>query len=190
LATVSRDSHWTTLRAHFDLYLKNDHAATQTLFEGLHQALYPFFRVRTRSETESEDLTQAALLKIHFARDRFNPELSLKTWVFTIAGRCLIDHWRGAGSENNVIDKYADQEIATEMPTLEPDPSLKAEWGHDLTLALDQLKPIDRTIVYLYVTEGLSMSEIASSVNMTESAVKVRAHRSYAQMRVFLKENP
>ncbi len=41
-------------------------------------------------------------------------------------------------------------------------------------------------IVYLYAVEGLSMAEIATATGFTEAAVKVRAHRSYLQLRDLL----
>jgi len=52
-----------------------------------------------------------------------------------------------------------------------------------LSAALDQLKPIDKTVVVLSDIEGLSDKQIADTLGLTVSAVKTRLHRA----RLFLR---
>jgi RNA polymerase sigma-70 factor (ECF subfamily) len=52
-----------------------------------------------------------------------------------------------------------------------------------LARALDQLKPLDKTVVVLSDLEGLSDREIAGATGLTVSAVKTRLHRA----RLFLR---
>ena len=184
---------WQRLSLIYSNYLDGDPASTRELFEGLTESLIGFFFVRTRSESESEDLAQATLLKVHFARDRFNDELSLKTWVFTIAGRVLIDHWRARREEEVPLHEGesdagpgAGEAEAGALGLAAADLSFRSEFGRDLNKALNILKPDDRMIVYLYAVEGFSMAEIAGSMGLTEAAVKGRAHRSYEKMRQVL----
>ena len=155
------------------------------------RVLRAYYRVRLNTDAEIDDLLQAALLKIHFARDRYHAELSLKTWVFTIASRTLIDHWRGKSSDAKVFDpNYTEageeHDPIAQMPAFAIGPDLKLELTEDINKALLQLKPIDRSIVYLYGVEGFSMAEIAKTLSLTEGAVKLRAHRAYAELRKLL----
>jgi RNA polymerase sigma-70 factor (ECF subfamily) len=69
------------------------------------------------------------------------------------------------------------------IPSTELDPAIKTELKHDLEQAMQILKPIDRSIVYLYVVEEFTMEEIGESLGISESAAKVRAHRSYKKLR-------
>lgn len=178
---------WLELQASFGKYLQGDSDATQFIFGEISRILIPFFVMRTKSSETSEDLAQATLLKIHFARERFDPQLaSLKTWVFTIAGRCLIDHWRGINDEVLFEDEHREAEIIAELPSGDLDAALKFEFNKDLNQALNLLKPNDRMTVYLYAVEGFSMGEIAVSMRLSEAAVKVRAHRSYVELRKLL----
>jgi RNA polymerase sigma-70 factor (ECF subfamily) len=128
-------------------------------------------------------------LKIHLSRQSFDSRLLLKTWVFTIAHRTLIDHWRkrsrvdaseSLDSSENMGD-YADNSGAIELSNLL---ALRAV----LEKALDTLKPLDRSIVYLGVVEGMSMAELAVVVNSTEGAIKVRLHRLLKGLRGLLNE--
>lgn len=175
--------NWTELEERFTAYLSGDASATHALFFELQKLLHAYYRVRLPSLADAEDLAQVALLKIHFARDRYDRQKSLKTWVFTIASRTMIDHWRGSAGE---AEPLREPETMDETPGGELDPALKAELHRDLNQALAGLKPIDRSIVYLYGVEGLSMAEIADALSISEGAAKVRAHRAYREMRKVL----
>ena len=181
--TLKRETDWHRLQHDFSVYIQGDPLATRRLFEEIAKILKSFFTIRLNMHPEREDLLQATLLKIHFAREKFNPELSLKTWIFTIARNSLIDHWRGYDEARNSL---SDSDEAFEVPSMGLEPSLQFELNSDLKKALNSLKPNDRTIVYLYAVEGFSMAEIAETLKMTETAVKVRAHRSYKEMRINL----
>ncbi|MEY2988659.1 MAG: hypothetical protein RJB13_2180 [Pseudomonadota bacterium] len=186
---TSQDSQWIQTHALFGAYLSGDVAAVNELFSMIGRVVRGFFMARTRSESDSDDLTQATLLKIHLSRHSYDVRQSLKTWVFTIAHRTLIDHWRkrsrlDANETLESSDKtadYADSSGAIELSSLIP---LRAQ----LEKSLDTLKPSDRTIVYLGVMEGLTMAELASVMNSTEGAIKVKLHRLLKGLRAFLNE--
>jgi RNA polymerase sigma-70 factor (ECF subfamily) len=59
----------------------------------------------------------------------------------------------------------------------------KVELQGLLGKALDQLKPLDKSVVVLSDLEGLSDREIADSLGISVSAVKTRLHRA----RLFLR---
>ncbi len=175
---------WEHLRGLFLAYRLGDQAAARLVFSEMEKAVRGYYRARLGYQsTETDDLTQICLLKIHFSRDRFDALQSLKTWVFTIASRCLIDHWRKLGSrQEGSLD-----ELEAEIPEGNLPHDLRFEYSEDLEKALATLKPTDRSIVYLYGVEGLSMQEVAQTVGLSEGAVKVRAHRSYVKLREELK---
>lgn len=186
---TSQDSQWLRAQELFSAYLSGDVSAVNELFSSLGRIVRGFFIARTRSDSDSDDLTQATLLKIHLARESFDSRLSLKTWVFTIAHRTLIDHWRKRSrlDTHETLDssegtaEYADTSGGIELSSLIP---LRAV----LEKSLETLKPSDRTIVYLGVMEGLSMAELAVVMNSTEGAIKVKLHRLLKGLRAFLNE--
>lgn len=181
---IKKQADWDQLQQLFPQYLKNDSSVIELLFSTIQKALQGYFYTRMNSKEDAEDLAQATLLKIHFARDRFDTSKSLKTWVFTIASRSLIDHWRKSSHdlEDISIDDEANAHIA-DMAHLDLSPELRVQLQNDLNKALKNLKPIDRQIVYLYGVEEMSMAEIAQALNLTETAVKLRAHRAHKEMR-------
>jgi RNA polymerase sigma-70 factor (ECF subfamily) len=63
-----------------------------------------------------------------------------------------------------------------------PDPALEKA----VRVALAQLPVQQREAIILHRFEGFSFSEIAETLGLTESAVKVRAHRGYVRLRRLL----
>jgi RNA polymerase sigma-70 factor (ECF subfamily) len=187
-SATPNDKEWQETQHLFVSYLAGDTSVVNSLFTTLGRAVRGFFFARTRSADDSDDLTQATLLKIHLSRHSFDNRLSLKTWIFTIAHRTLIDHWRKR-SRKDANEKLEETETAEEYADSEA-----IEFSNLIALrgvlekALDSLKPSDRSIVYLGVVEGLSMAELAVVVNSTEGGVKVKLHRLLKSLRGSLKE--
>ena len=69
---------------------------------------------------------------------------------------------------------------------MELTPEEKTQLHQDLNNGLSALKPMDRSIVYLYGVEEFSMAEIAEIHSISEGAAKIRAHRAYQDLRKFL----
>lgn len=189
MTQLNARADWDALRTTFLSYRDGDSLVVERLFSVLGRMIRSFFLARTQNAADSDDLMQAALLKIHLARHSFNQTLSLKTWVFTIAHRTLIDHWRKRSDRNSSdsleeIGDYsdlADSSVADVINQLSLRQLLKDALGH--------LKPLDRTIVYLNTEEGLTMAEIAAVVGSTEGAIKVRMHRTFKVLRQHVETN-
>lgn len=158
----------------FIAYRDGDSAAARLVLGGMTRTLTDFFRFRTGRADIAEDLAQATILKIHFARHDFDRSRSLRGWVYAIAHRVLIDHWRADRSE--AVDGYG-LESMDDLPASD-DRHRLWEISRDLLQAMDRLKPLDRSIVFMCGAEGCSLAEAAASLGMTEGAVKVRLHRA------------
>lgn len=184
-----QSENWIHLHESFKAYRDGDATVVSPLFSELGQRLHRFFMARTRNDSDSDDLTQATLLKIHLSRNSFNSSLSLKTWAFTIAQRTLIDHWRkksrtDLGDTLEAVENSADYYNENSLLDLASQIALR----RSLEKVIATLKPLDRSIVYLSVEEGLSMAELAQVLDSTEGAVKVRVHRLLKGLREKLGE--
>jgi RNA polymerase sigma-70 factor (ECF subfamily) len=175
----SRD--WDALASDFVRYRRGERAAADRMFEALRDILSAYFALRVPSQSAAEDLTQAALLKIHVSRDRFDQTRSLKTWVYTVASRLLIDAYRSPDRTVSVEEESLEGLAAT-VPPVEGQVVAREQ----LQGVLEHLKPIDRTIVFLYAIEQLTLAEVAAVVGISEGAAKVRAHRSFLKLRTLL----
>ena len=126
-----------------------------------------------------DDVVQETLLSMHGARHTFDRRRPFAPWVYAIARSRLIDVMR---REQRVTSR----ELATDtLP--EPTQALSAATDHDeLHIALQRLPTRQRTIVEGLKFEDESIRTLSSRLGMSETAVKVTAHRGYKALRRLL----
>ena len=165
-------------------YAAGDNAAFERVYDALAPRLYGYLLRQTHDRARAEDLLQQTLLQMHRARDRFVPGAEVTPWAFAIARRLLIDTLRRGR-----------REVLTEDG--EPDAGSSADPGADEHVAaaelearvrreLARLPASQRAAFELVKSEGLSMAEAAAVLGTTTTAVKLRAHRAYAALRMAL----
>lgn len=134
-----------------------------------------------------EDVVQNVLLSVHRARHTYRPERPLGPWLHAIARNAVTDHLRARG-------RRAPYELSLELegvpePSAAPAPTVfDTALSPELAGALDTLPPAQRQAVELLHIEGLSVADAASRVGISQSALKVRAHRGYRALRARLEE--
>lgn len=141
---------------------------------------YVFFRVSANKEL-AQDLVSEIFLKAleHFAD--YNKDISKSAWIFTIAKNHLANYWRDKKLAESIPadeDEFVDTfwlKLATNIFKQE------AQRRH-LAELLQQLELNDKEIVTFHYLFGYSYAEIATMKNMTESAVKVAAHRAIKKL--------
>jgi RNA polymerase sigma-70 factor (ECF subfamily) len=164
-----------------ELFRLGDEAAFDTLFSRYAEALRSMLLRLTGDRMLAMDLTQATFLSVVRGRGRFIPGSSFKPWLYAIAMNALRDTQRRAGRE--LLTEHG---AVPERPYDAAFRDLGLE--REVHAALEQLPAIQREAVVLHRFEGFSFGEIAAMVGLTESAVKVRAHRGYERLRVLLKD--
>jgi RNA polymerase sigma-70 factor (ECF subfamily) len=134
-----------------------------------------------------EDLVQETFVRAFGSLDSFRGESSLRTWLFTIARRLLLDRRRserrrGGGSRMAVDVK--DSDAVTEFDAL--DAVVAGETERRMREAVARLTPTQREVFTLRVSEGLSYKEIAEAVDTTEGAARVHYHNAMRAIKEFL----
>jgi RNA polymerase sigma-70 factor (ECF subfamily) len=133
------------------------------------------------SQAQADDLVQATFLSVVRARGRFLRGARFKPWLYAIATNAARDARRRGKAEVVTPDGELPEEAA------EPGAVKDAGLERQVRQALDRLPEAQREAILLHRFEGLSFGEIAEVVGLTESAVKVRAHRGYEALRGLLK---
>lgn len=122
-----------------------------------------------------DDLVQDTLVRAFGSLDAFRGDSSLRTWLFTIERRLLLDRRRSERRHRETVG-VGDQDVATEYDAL--DDVVAAETERRLREAVARLTPTQREVFSLRVTEGLSYKEIADVVGSTEGAARVHYHNA------------
>lgn len=151
-------------------------------FDGLYRKLSPtlmgYLLRLTRNRARAEDLLQVTFTKIHRARASYLRGAPVLPWAVAIARRSFLDERRSAAVRTE--DLSADGSL----PEPRPEPTgLPPEMSDALEIALQRLPESYREAIELTKIAGLSVQEAASVLGTTETAVKLRVHRGYNQLR-------
>lgn len=156
-----------------------DKAAFEVLFRRYAPRLQGLF-VRSGAGDLAGDLVQKTFLHVHRARRDYQVGRPFRPWLYTIALNVRREEARRRSRSREVA-------VAPEK-VREPavDPTASSTTDRLVQRALDQLSDTAREVVVLHWYDGMSFPEIAKMLGATVSAVKVRAHRAYEQLRKLL----
>ncbi len=158
-------------------YADGDVEAFNDLFHRYEPRAYGFFIRRTGSPERSQDLYQELFLRIHRARDRYDPSRPFTPWFFQIANRLLIDDCRRAFRNH-------------EVPLEDREPGSVRAGSEDVVAdreqvvqLLDGLSPEERYVVLSAKIEGIGYPELAEHLGKSVDAVKKMASRAILRLR-------
>jgi len=140
---------------------------------------------------EARDLVQDALLKAYLSLDGFRWECSLKTWVTRILINLGLKRLRRRKLSAKVASWFKSTGQTQDVPgtwgprpaaTPEQETSLR-EQAELLQKALEKLSPRQRTVLLLRYMEGMSVQEIADTMQIGPGTVKTHLVRAIRQVR-------
>ena len=176
----------------------NREANYKLLFERYHDQVYRFFQRKGMAREDCRDLTQDVFVSVHKGLKGLRDQTQFHSWLFKIArnvfsnelerrnakkraGRTLsLEEKPGKPEEARVLARRATDVKASPMEAL-----LEKERQEKLTDAIQSLPAQMRRCVYLRVTKGLSIAEIAAIMRISANTVKAHLH----QARKILKED-
>jgi RNA polymerase sigma-70 factor, ECF subfamily len=131
----------------------------------------------------AEDVVQDTFVRAFASIDGFRGESSLRTWLFTIARRLVLDQQRADRRRGEHVE-VRDDDVRTEFDSL--DSVVADETERRMRDAVAGLTPTQRGVFVLRVGEGMSYKEIADSVGTTEGAARVHYHNAMRAIKEFL----
>ncbi|MEN8153573.1 MAG: sigma-70 family RNA polymerase sigma factor [Acidobacteriota bacterium] len=148
----------------------------ETLVERYSGKLYLFINRSIRSSDESLDILQDVFFKVYKNISRFDSRWKFSTWIYTIASREMVSHFRkGSVREKNIPEAESKN---FENPE---DTFFRSEAGNIWKLA-KKLKPAWYNILWLKYSEGKTNTEIAKITNRSAISVRVALHRSRTKL--------
>jgi RNA polymerase sigma-70 factor, ECF subfamily len=172
---VSKKTNWEQLMA--EAQKGNTVMYNQLLTEVSHY-IKSYLKYKLRSENALPDILQEVLISLHNARHTYNLDLPFKPWLFKIVQSRLMDHFRKQKRTADASALFGDESL--QLLTAEAEVS-QIEIA-DFNKALSSLSPDQRDVLLAMKIEGKSIREIANERSMSESAVKVTAHRAYQSL--------
>lgn len=145
------------------------------LLQEVSQYLQSYLRYKLRDSDAVNDVLQDILISIHKSRHTYEAQYPFKPWLFKIVHSRMIDHFRrvkkfttntSLGGDEDLLALAAEAEISQIELT-------------DFNRAVSFLSSDQRSVLQALKIDGKSVREISQEFAMTESSVKVIAHRAY-----------
>lgn len=159
-----------------------DQAAYASLLVLLTTVVRQFARHRLGSVPWIDDVVQETLLAVHSARHTWDGQRPFAPWFYAIASNRLIDVLR---RERRVALREVANEVEMDLvsaPAERDDIDVEA-----IRAAVAALPSRQRQVIERLKFADQSVREVAGDLNMSESAVKVTAHRGYRALRRLLR---
>ena len=168
--------------------IKRDRAAFTALYERCVDRVYRHVYYRVSSHADAEDITQEAFVKAWQSIDKYKRTgAPFVTWIITIAGNLVIDHYRRQ-QKVVVTDEIYEVKPAEQVQ----DPSREAEVNFDNAIikeAVLKLKGDKQRVILMHFIDGLTYEEIAGALNKSEGAIRVIQYRALGELRSLLERD-
>lgn len=166
-----------------------DKAAFAALVRAHQDEVYTLARRLVGDPHLASDIAQESLIRAWKALPRFRGEAAFSTWLHRITVNTSWTHKKRARKHwGPSIDEIADVAAAPGADTPEVAGEL-LELRTRLGDALDSLPDAQRQVVIMKDVYGWSHAEIASAMDISVTAAKVRLHRARARLARLLEES-
>jgi len=172
---------------------KGERRAFEELVERHKQKAYHIAFGFARDREDAKDLSQDAFLKAFANLKNFDGRSSFYTWFYRILVNLCLDYKRR--QKRAPADEF-DETVEHQMdPSHEPKTArtpdqhvLAGQISRKVGSALEALPAKQRTVFILRNHQGLSIKEIAETMETAEGTVKVHLHRAVTALRQSLAE--
>lgn len=160
-----------------------DQAAYASLLVLLTSATRQFARARLGAVPWIDDVVQETLLAVHRARQTYDPGRPFAPWFYAVASSRMIDVIR---RERRVRSRELPGDVLPE-PTADETPGRDEIDVEAIHAAVASLPERQREVIEALKFRDQSVREVAGRLRMSESAVKVTAHRGYQALKRLLR---
>jgi RNA polymerase sigma-70 factor (ECF subfamily) len=161
----------------------DDRAATELVSR--HAPAVARFVASLGERHDADELVQDTFVRAFQAIAGFRADSSLRTWLFTIARRLVLDR-RRVGARRWARETDAPGVDVSVDPHTALDAVVADETGTRLRAAMARLTPMQREVFTLRVSEGRSYREIAEIAGTTEGSARVHYHNAVKAVKELL----
>ena len=170
-----------------------DQGALETIFNLYSVKLYNIALRILGEPADTEEIIQDVFWTVYRKAKSFQGNSQFSTWLYRLTVNAALGKIRRRKNNKEVeyeeyLPKFQTDGHHSVRPVVDWSDNLDEQYSkHELQevlgKALNELKPLDKSVVVLSDLEGLSDKEIAVSLGLSVSAVKTRLHRA----RLFLR---
>lgn len=136
-----------------------------------------------KNEEQAQDMVQEIFLKVFYQLSKFKGNSRFSTWLYAITYNYCVEQYRKLHKVKKVdIDDRLD------VPDDDDEKELLSIRAEHLKKALDMISPEDKMILLMKYQDDTPIKEIMATLEISESAVKMRLARARKRVREIVKE--
>jgi len=170
-------------------YARGEMRSFETLYSRHRAALYRYLVRQARDTEIANDLFQEVWSRVISNRARYEPRAKFRTFLFTLAHNCFIDHCRRQKSrpQGLGIEDADAADMLTADDASRPDFELERnESSRRYRAALATLPPEQRDVYLLHEESDLSLEEIAHVTGVGAETAKSRLRYAVGKLKAAL----
>ncbi|HET7231997.1 MAG TPA: sigma-70 family RNA polymerase sigma factor [Longimicrobium sp.] len=181
----------------FQRYTQGDADGFRVLVDRYQPRIQGFLRKRLNDEERVEDLTQDTFLRIHRARDSYDPARKFSTWIHTIANNLLKNEFRNRSrrrettfselrpetGSNGAVSRPVEFAATGHNPERE---AYRRELREAIDAAIERMDEHHRIPFVMREVEDRTYEEIAEQIGIPVGTVKSRLNRARNSFRMLL----
>lgn len=136
----------------------------------------------------AEDLTHDVFLKILFSLASFKGKSKFSTWVYSITYNFCIDYIRKRKKERFFTDTYEQNKGIIKEEEIDDISDLQMIKVGRLVEILEDVNVGEKMILMMKYQDGMSIKDIQTAFDLSESAVKMRIKRAKEKVKRIYKE--
>ena len=161
--------------------------AFQKIYEHYLNDIFSYSLALVRSEEAAEEIVQEVFLRLWLNAETLVLELSLRSYLFTIARNLSFDFLRKAANSRKLREEIFYSGSALHDRTQEE--LIHAEYDLLRKKAIETLPPKRRRIYTLSREEGMSYEDISRELGISISTVKTQMSKALQSMKEYLQLN-
>jgi RNA polymerase sigma-70 factor, ECF subfamily len=181
----------------FQRYTSGNEDGFRVLMERYQPRIQGFLRKRLNDEERVADLTQDTFLRIHRARESYDPARKFSTWIHTIANNLLKNEFRNRSRRRETAFSELRPDASASGAPARPvefasnaaDPSREAyrsELRDAIDAAIEKMDEHHRIPFVMREVEDRTYEEIAEEIGIPVGTVKSRLNRARNSFRMLL----
>jgi len=170
-------------------YARGEMRAFETLYARHRGALYRYLMRQARDGEIANDLFQEVWSRVIVNRTRYEPRAKFRTFLFTLAHNCFIDHCRRTKSRPTGlrIEEADDADLLPAAEDTQPDTAVsRDQTSRSYRAALATLPAEQRDVYLLHEESDLSLEEIARITGVGAETAKSRLRYAVAKLKAAL----
>jgi len=145
-----------------------------------------------KDEDEVQELAQQIFVKTYERLESFNHQSKFSSWLYMIAKNHCRDYAKNIRRNNKRFSEMESFELESRMMqenSMEKELEIK-EQNARLSLALKQLNPDYAEAFLMKYRDDMTYKAMASRLDESVSALKVRVHRARKELKEIMDQNP